>query len=70
MGVFYQVSWWGQGVVVLSTFLTFFFADDTLIFCEANPDHLRNLCSLFLCFEVVSGLRINLPKLELVMLAI
>jgi hypothetical protein len=55
---------------VLSTFLTFFFADDTLIFCEANPDHLRNLCSLFLCFEVVSGLRINLPKLELVMLAI
>jgi hypothetical protein len=42
------------------------FADDTLIFCEANPDHLRNLRSLFLCFEAVFGLRINLAKSELV----
>jgi hypothetical protein len=42
------------------------FADDTLIFSEANPDHLRNLRSLFLCFEAVSGLRINLAKSELV----
>jgi hypothetical protein len=42
------------------------FADDTLIFCGANPDHLRNLRCLFLCFEAVSGLRINLAKSELV----
>lgn len=28
------------------------FADNTLIFCEPNPDHLRsNLRCLFLCFE-------------------
>jgi hypothetical protein len=32
------------------------FADDTLIFCGANPDHLRYLHALFLCFEV-SGLK-------------
>jgi hypothetical protein len=42
------------------------FADDSLMFCEANLDHLCNFHCLFLCFEVVSGLRINLAKSELV----
>lgn len=40
------------------------FADDSLIFY--SPNHLRNLCCLFLCFEMVSGLRINLAKSKLV----
>jgi hypothetical protein len=39
-------------------------ADDTLIFCEANSDHLRHMCCRFLCFDVVLGLKINLSKLE------
>jgi hypothetical protein len=43
------------------------FVDDTLIFSEANPDHLCNLRCLFLCFEAVSGLRINLAKSEFVL---
>jgi hypothetical protein len=42
------------------------FANNTLIFCGSNPDHLRNLRCLFLCFQTVSGLRINLAKSELV----
>jgi hypothetical protein len=42
------------------------FADDTLVFCGANPDHLRYLRVLFLCFEVVSGLKVNMAKSELV----
>lgn len=42
------------------------FADDTLMFCGGNLDHLRNLCCLFLCFEAVLGLIINLAKSELV----
>jgi hypothetical protein len=42
------------------------FADDTLVFCGANPDHLRYLRVLFLCFEAVSGLKINLAKSVLV----
>ena len=29
------------------------FVDNTLIFCEANPDHFHNLRCLFLCFEAV-----------------
>jgi hypothetical protein len=44
-----------------------FSADDTLIFCETNPDH---LCYLFLCFEIVSGLKINLSKSELVFVGV
>jgi len=43
------------------------FVDDTLIFCEADPDQLRHLWCLFLCFEVVLGLKINLAKLEFVL---
>jgi hypothetical protein len=42
------------------------FADDTLIFCGAQAEHVRNLRCTFLCFEAVSGLRINLGKFELV----
>lgn len=42
------------------------FADDTLVFCGANPDHLRFLRVLFLSFEAVSGLKINLAKSVLV----
>jgi len=41
------------------------FEDDTLIFCNTNSN-IHNLCCLFLCFEAVSGLRINLAKSELV----
>jgi hypothetical protein len=42
------------------------FVYDTLLFCGADPNHLRNLWSLFLCYEVVSGLKMNLAKSELV----
>jgi hypothetical protein len=39
--------------------------NDTFFFCGANPNHLHNLRSLFLCFEVVSSLKTNLAKSEL-----
>jgi hypothetical protein len=42
------------------------FADDTLVFCEVNPSHLRYLHALLLCFEAVSGLKVNLAKSVLV----
>jgi len=38
------------------------FADDTLVFCGANSDHLHYLRLLLLSFEAVSGLKINLAK--------
>jgi hypothetical protein len=56
MRVFYRRS---GGAVNIYHLL---FASDTLIFSYANLDHLHNLHSLFLCFEAVFGLRINLAK--------
>jgi hypothetical protein len=42
------------------------FADDTLIFGRDDLDHLRHMWCLFLCFEVVPSLKVNLATLELV----
>jgi hypothetical protein len=42
------------------------FADDTLIMCDANSEHIYNLDHILLCFEAISGLKINLQKSELV----
>jgi hypothetical protein len=42
------------------------FADGTLMFYGASPNYLHLLHCLFLCFEAVSSLRINLAKSELV----
>ncbi len=42
------------------------FADDTLIFCDAGPIKLEHLRFVFLWFEVVSGLKINLGKSKMV----
>ncbi|XP_050277754.1 uncharacterized protein LOC126719217 [Quercus robur] len=42
------------------------FADDTLIFCDADLDQVLFLRMILIWFEVVSGLKINLGKSELV----
>ena len=42
------------------------FADDTLIFCEANEDQIRNVKVSLICFEAVSGLKINFYNSELI----
>ena len=38
------------------------FADDTLIFCKADLDHILILRMILIWFEAVSGLKINLGK--------
>ena len=40
--------------------------DDTLIFCKADLDQIMILRMILIWFEVVSGLKINLGKSELV----
>lgn len=42
-----------------------FFADDTLIFCKPDLKNLLHLRCILLCFQAVSGLKINLNKSEL-----
>jgi hypothetical protein len=49
-----------------SVFSHLLFAYDTLIFCDAFPSHLHHLRGLFMCFEGVSCLEVNLDKSELV----
>ncbi|CAL1377121.1 unnamed protein product [Linum trigynum] len=38
------------------------YVDDTIIFCEANEEHVLNLLSTLVCFQAVTGLRINVEK--------
>ena len=42
------------------------FADDTLIFCEAKEDQIKNVKAILYCFEAVLGLKINFFKSELI----
>ena len=42
------------------------FADNTLIFCDANIDQILILHRMLIWFEAVSGLKVNLGKSELV----
>ena len=42
------------------------FADDTLIFCDASEEQIRNLKAILICFEAVSGLKINFFRSELI----
>ena len=42
------------------------FADDTLLFCEDDVEQLRFWKWIVICFELVSGLKINLPKSEII----
>ena len=43
-----------------------FFADDTIVFCEASKEQLTHLSWILLWFEAASGLRINLAKSEII----
>ena len=42
------------------------YADDTLIFCQANIEQLKYLSWILMWFEVLSGLKINLNKREVI----
>jgi hypothetical protein len=52
-----------QSRIVVSHLL---FADDTLVFCGADASQIRHIGALLVCFEAVSGLKINLPKSALI----
>ena len=46
--------------------LNLLFADDTLVFCDANIDQMLILRMVLIWFEAVSGLKVNLGMSELV----
>uniref|UniRef100_A0A2N9IRA3 Reverse transcriptase domain-containing protein n=1 Tax=Fagus sylvatica TaxID=28930 RepID=A0A2N9IRA3_FAGSY len=43
------------------------YADDTIILCDANPEHLLYIRMILTCFEAVTGLRVNMHKSEMVL---
>ena len=43
------------------------FADDTLIFCDAEPEQVTHLQYVFTWFEMIYRLKVNLSKSELVL---
>jgi hypothetical protein len=43
------------------------FVNDTLVFYGANSDHICSFQVLLICFEVVSGLKVNMAKSILVL---
>ena len=42
------------------------YADDTIIFCDAEPEQLLYIRMVLTCFEAVTGLRVNMNKSEMV----
>ena len=43
------------------------FADDTIVFCDVDPEQLLHLRMVLSCFEAVTGLGVNMGKSELVL---
>ena len=54
---------WLWDALLISHFL---FADDTLILCGSTPEQIGYLRCILLCFEAVSGSRVNFSKSEMV----
>ncbi|RVX09762.1 Transposon TX1 uncharacterized 149 kDa protein [Vitis vinifera] len=57
--------WRGRGQAVNISHLLF--ADDAIVFCEVRKDNMTYLSWILCWFEVVSGLRINLAKSEIIL---
>lgn len=44
------------------------FANDTLIFCEANNERMKYLSWVFMWFEALSKLKVNMDKSEVILI--
>ena len=43
------------------------YADDTILFCDADPDQLLYVRMVLTCFEAVTRLQVNMAKSEMVL---
>lgn len=42
------------------------FADDIILFCDVSMDQLKHIGAILLCFEAITGLKVNMNKSEVV----
>lgn len=42
------------------------FADDAVIFCKLKEEEVLNIIAIFLCFEAISGLKVNIFKCKII----
>ena len=46
------------------------YADDTILFCDANPEQLLYIRMVLTYFEAVTGLKVNMTKSEMVLVSL
>jgi hypothetical protein len=59
----FQVGRSEESAVCVSHLL---YADDTIMFCDADPEQLLYMRMVLTCFEAVTGLKVNMNKSEMV----
>jgi hypothetical protein len=59
------ITWLGEGLVEGGV-ISLQYADDTIIFVDKEEESGRNLKWILTCFEMMSGMRINYNKSEIV----
>jgi hypothetical protein len=59
------ITWLGEGLVEGGV-ISLQYADDTIVFVDKEEESGRNLKLILTCFEMMSGMRINYNKSEIV----
>ena len=59
----FRVGSEGEGGLSISHLL---YANDTILFCDADLEHLMYIRLILTCFQAITGLKINMAKSEMV----
>ena len=57
---------WDLLILLLFKFLIFYFADDTILFCDASREQLLSIRLALTCFQAFTSLKVNVGKSEIV----